>query len=226
MLEYLLCEYNNIKKLDLSNNINLNSIHCGEKALKTLDLSNNKKINFIYGDITLDTGNRYDLSQINWLKTENIAEISFGFYDDEGYSNRDEQSYLSGSIINIIDHDDGIIDITEYNDEKYGSLKAISLYYTTALDAAEVNPGIFVLEADKNHFLAGIATACSDEDKSRLSYSWVAQDESGNFINVSDWDKSEWVEWTPEKFGTYKIFGKVRVDESDELVYTTVALYE
>ena len=160
---------------------------------------------------------------------EKVKDIEFKYAIDSSSKymhnlivEADNYSYLSGNVINILNYNWGMIRFS-YED------KDIGLVYDKTqktLNENDVNPGIFVMNADRNHYVAGLATTCAPVDKTRLEYSWVAQDASGNFIQMSDWSKSEWVDWTPEKFGTYTIFAKVRVDGKDDQVYTTVGQYD
>lgn len=90
------------------------------------------------------------------------------------------------------------------------------------------NPtGIVTLKADHESYIAGIGTM-SAADKARIEYSWYASLDGGETYEcISDWTKGyEWINWTPESWGQYKIIGKTRVDGKPESVEEVSAEFE
>lgn len=225
-LEELVCKGNNINKLDISSNKQLLILSCDEEPLKHMDLNLNDRLSVIYISVLLDNDMRYDLSRIPWLQIDKVWGVNFDYYENGNFYD-DKLSYLSGNIVNIIEYKIGRFQFG-YGDSNSYDYKNMIFDYSdkSSIDMDDVDPGIFVITSDNEHYVAGVATACSVEDKKRLEYSWVAKDAEGNYINISDWNTCEWIDWTPSKYGNYTIFAKVRVDGRDECVYTTVDQYE
>ncbi|MDD6328776.1 MAG: hypothetical protein PUA62_10065, partial [Lachnospiraceae bacterium] len=88
-----------------------------------------------------------------------------------------------------------------------------------------VNPRIFVMQADKDKYVAGLAL--DNTDKSQFEYSWYAKTETGNWFLIQDWTQGyEWLDWTPSQFGTYIVCGKARVKNHPETEVATVNQYD
>lgn len=82
------------------------------------------------------------------------------------------------------------------------------------------NPGgILPTKADHTGYTAGIVIN-TKVPKSRIEYSWYASKDDGEtYTCISNWKTGyEWLDWTPDTFGQYRIMGKTRVDGNDESV--------
>lgn len=222
------CNYNDINNIDVRNCTELVSLQCDAGAIENIDLSNNKKLETLTPYIVLDPNYRYDLSKISWLKLDKIKDMKF-YHIVTTYSEKDKYefesdnySFLSGSIINIKNYYRGKICFSYEG-------RNIELFYYSGPEPVtvnDINPSIYVMTADKDHYVAGIVTTYEPIYTRPLEYSWIAQDSSGNLILMSDWSRSEWVDWKPDKYGTYTIYARVRVNRSDDYIFTTIGQYD
>lgn len=216
-LQILSCRSNDITYLSLANMSNLYGLEISVDSLECLDISNTK-----LGFGGIDSG------------IEMVSDIGNGKFDTSiiiGLDTMEGSKPLAGKMLTYSHGDsEKLEDGTEYGGyyyaefENYPDDANLNLYYyykefaydnddtTEVPDDAEApnTQGIYVSKMDRTGITAGVVT---QGNKEYAEYSWWAcEGNSEQWFLIQDWTLgSEWLNWTPDKFGDYVIVGKVRL---------------